>query len=197
LPPDVPNRKLRLFALACCQRIETILTHPLSRRAVMLSEQYAEGFATDEAMRALSQQFMAEYNARRAVAHGDRRATHSADLDAAYSMTLKEFPASAASSSVEAASDKSRERLTQCQLLRCIFGNPFRPVSVNPAWLTSDVRALAAGIYQDKAFDRMPILADALQDAGCDNDDILNHCRDTSATHVRGCWVVDLVLGKE
>jgi hypothetical protein len=51
-------------------------------------------------------------------------------------------------------------------------------------------------IYAEQAFDRMPILADALQNAGCDNTDVLNHCRDTSLTHVRGCWVVDLLLGK-
>jgi hypothetical protein len=81
--------------------------------------------------------------------------------------------------------------------IRDIFGNPFRPVSLDPAWLTSDVVALARGIYDDRAFDRMPILADALQDTGCANDDILNHCRDTSLAHVRGCWVVDLLLGKE
>lgn len=82
------------------------------------------------------------------------------------------------------------------QLLRDIFGNPFRPVSVDPSWLTSTVVALAEGIYQDRAFDRMPILADALQDAGCDNDDILNHCRDEKPPHVRCCWVIDLLLGK-
>jgi hypothetical protein len=52
------------------------------------------------------------------------------------------------------------------------------------------------GIYEDRAFDRMPILADALQDAGCDSDDVLNHLRDTTATHVRGCWALDLVMGK-
>ncbi len=75
-------------------------------------------------------------------------------------------------------------------------GNPFRPVTVEPIWLTSTVVALAQGIYADRAFDRMPILADALQDAGCYNDDILIHCRDESLTHVRGCWVVDLLLGK-
>ncbi|MBN9121064.1 MAG: hypothetical protein J0I06_18250 [Planctomycetes bacterium] len=75
-----------------------------------------------------------------------------------------------------------------------MFGNPFRPVAFDPAWLTSTVIALAAGIYEDKAFDRMPILADALQDAGCDSTDILNHCRG-SGPHVRGCWVVDLILG--
>ncbi|MBN9117823.1 MAG: hypothetical protein J0I06_01415 [Planctomycetes bacterium] len=81
-------------------------------------------------------------------------------------------------------------------IFRDIFGNPFCPVAVEPSWLTSDVRALATGIYEDRAFDRMPILADALQDAGCDNDDILSHCRQPGE-HVRGCWVVDLVLGKK
>ena len=81
-------------------------------------------------------------------------------------------------------------------VLRDIFGNPFRPAALDSAWLTSTVVALAEGIYAEKAFDRMPILADALQDAGCDNDDILNHCRDTSAAHVRGCWVIDLLTGR-
>ena len=81
-------------------------------------------------------------------------------------------------------------------LLREMFGNPFHPILADPAWLTSDVLALARGIYEERAFDRMPILADALQDAGCDNTDVLNHCRDTSLVHVRGCWVVDLLLAK-
>jgi hypothetical protein len=82
-------------------------------------------------------------------------------------------------------------------LLREIVGNPFRPPRFDPSWRTSDVMLLARGIYDDRAFDRMPILADALQDAGCDSEDILAHCRDPHATHVRGCWVVDLVLGEE
>jgi hypothetical protein len=86
------------------------------------------------------------------------------------------------------------EREQQEGLFRCIFGNPFRPVVFDPAWRTSDVVALARGIYDDREFDRMPILADALQDAGCNNDDILNHCRDTNTPHARGCWVVDAVL---
>jgi len=86
---------------------------------------------------------------------------------------------------------------TALRAIREIFGNPFRPVTIDPAWLTSDVRLLATGIYNDRAFDRMPILADALQDAGCDNDDILNHLRDATAVHVRGCWALDLILSKE
>jgi len=81
-------------------------------------------------------------------------------------------------------------------MLRDIFGNPFRPVAFDPRWQTADVLALARGIYEDRAFDRMTLLADALMDAGCDHDDILGHCRG-DGPHGRGCWVVDLVLGKE
>ncbi|MCE9566031.1 MAG: hypothetical protein K8U57_28760 [Planctomycetes bacterium] len=80
-------------------------------------------------------------------------------------------------------------------LLRDVFGNPFRPVAFDKSWLTSTVVAIAQGMYESRDFSAMPILADALQDAGCDNDDILNHCRG-SGPHVRGCWVVDHVLGK-
>jgi hypothetical protein len=88
------------------------------------------------------------------------------------------------------------ERSAQSALVRDIFGNPFRPVAFNPRWRTADVLGLARGIYEERAFDRLPLLADALMDAGCDPDDILTHCR-SEGPHVRGCWVVDLVLGKE
>jgi hypothetical protein len=83
----------------------------------------------------------------------------------------------------------------QSDLIREIFGNPFRPITLDPSWLTSTVIALANGIYEEKAFDRMPILADALMDAGCDNEDILNHCRQPGE-HCRGCLAVDLLLTK-
>jgi hypothetical protein len=81
----------------------------------------------------------------------------------------------------------------EAALLRDVFGNPFRSVAIDPEWLSSTVLTLASGIYEEKAFDRMPILADALQDADCDNEEILNHCR-SEGPHVRGCWVVDLLL---
>jgi hypothetical protein len=80
--------------------------------------------------------------------------------------------------------------------LRAIFGNPFRPITLKPAWLTSSVVTLARQMYDGRDFSPMPILADALQDAGCDNEDILNHCRQPGE-HVRGCFVVDLVLEKK
>jgi hypothetical protein len=73
---------------------------------------------------------------------------------------------------------------------------PVPPVAIDPSWLTSTVVALAGGIYDERAFDRLPILADALQDAGCEHPDILAHCH-SDGPHVRGCWVVDLILGKQ
>ena len=81
-------------------------------------------------------------------------------------------------------------------LLRDIFGNPFRPVAFSPTWRTDTALILAREMYESRDFGAMPILADALQDAGCDNDGILSHCRDTNQPHVRGCWVTDLVLNK-
>jgi hypothetical protein len=78
--------------------------------------------------------------------------------------------------------------------LRDIFGNPFRPVTFDPEWRTSNVVSLAKSMYESRDFAAMPILSDALQDAGCDHADILDHCRG-SGPHVRGCWVVDVALG--
>ena len=91
-----------------------------------------------------------------------------------------------------------KARCSAISVLREVVGNPFRRVIANPAWLTPDVVALAKDCYSHGDFTTMPILADALEDAGCDSEDILSHCRDRDpADHVRGCWVVDLVLGKE
>jgi len=80
--------------------------------------------------------------------------------------------------------------------IRDIFGNPLRPVSFAPSWRTSTAIALARQMYEARDFSAMPVLADALQDAGCENADILDHCRG-DGPHVRGCWVLDLVLGRE
>lgn len=89
----------------------------------------------------------------------------------------------------------SESQETGARLIRCIFGNPFRPVAFDPNWCTSTVVSLARSMYESRDFSPMPILSDALQDAGCENEDTLNHCR-SAGSHVRGCWVVDLILGK-
>jgi hypothetical protein len=81
-------------------------------------------------------------------------------------------------------------------IIRDICGSPFQPVTFHPSWLTDTVVTLARVMKGSRDFSAMPILADALQEAGCDNADVLEHCRGP-APHVRGCWVVDSVLGKE
>jgi hypothetical protein len=81
-------------------------------------------------------------------------------------------------------------------LLRDLLGNPLRPVSFGPLWHSDTAVSLARRIYETRDFSAMPILADALQDAGCDNDDVLSHCRGPHEAHVRGCWVVDSLLEK-
>ncbi len=83
-------------------------------------------------------------------------------------------------------------------LLRDVFGNPFRPVAIPPAWLhwnNGTVPRLAQAIYDERRYQNLPILADALQDAGCTDETILAHCH-SPTSHVRGCWVIDALLGK-
>jgi hypothetical protein len=84
---------------------------------------------------------------------------------------------------------------TMADILREVFGNPFRPVAFDPAWRTRTASAVAQVIYDGRDFSLLPVLADALEEAGCENGEVLNHCR-LPGGHVRGCWVVDLILGK-
>ena len=94
----------------------------------------------------------------------------------------------------------ARHNPSQCAIcLRDIFGNPFRPASLDPAWLRwndAAIPRIAQATHDDRRFQDLPILADALEEAGCTSGDILEHCRGPGP-HVRGCWVVDLLLGKQ
>lgn len=171
------DRKLRLFAVAACR---TVWHHFPNRRcqlAVDAAELFADGLMDEN-----------ELSVARAGA-----------LDTIELIVNEQFKGVAwARVSAEAATVPVLvpQLAGTAPLLRDIFGNPFCPVTVDPIWLTSTVTSLTAVIYAERAFDRMPILADALEDAGCDNIDILSHCRG-DGPHVRGCWVVDLLLGKE
>ena len=92
--------------------------------------------------------------------------------------------------------DRTGATTRQCEILRELFGNPFRRPAMDIRWFTSDVVGVARGIYADRAFELMPILADALMDAGCEDQRLIGHCRG-NVTHVRGCWLLDLVQKKE
>jgi hypothetical protein len=189
----VSKRKLRLLACACCRRSWGSLA-PATRELLLLAEKHADRKANPKIL-PLNQ---------RALRQADwlSRAVHKAAFRHDNPEILIEAVRNARSAKASRL-PKGRygevlalERDAQLELVRDIFGPlPFGSVAFKATWRTSNVRALARGIYADRAFDRLPILADALEDAGCDNADILNHCRG-GGEHVRGCWVVDLVLGK-
>ncbi len=80
-------------------------------------------------------------------------------------------------------------------LVRCVFSNPYRPVDFDPRWRTETAIGIAGQMFDTREFIAMPILADALQDAGCEDTNVLSHCR-SDGPHVRGCWVVDAVLDR-
>jgi hypothetical protein len=192
------RRKLRLFACACCRRGWNLFHgYPDYAALVDAAEQFADAELPNAALQRLDQslQVMATYSAAQCLMVA-AKATASTDVRYAV-LAAAVFCAQA--QAFDAPDYPGQVKFHQSQdavVFRCVFGNPFRPVAFEPEWRTSDVVALARGIYDARAFDRMPILADALQDAGCDNDDILTHCRDTGSPHARGCWVVDRVLGK-
>ncbi|WP_439626433.1 hypothetical protein [Gemmata sp.] len=207
------NRKLRLFGVACCRRVWESMSEEGSRSMVLVAERFADGLATADELQVASVQAKAaddniylkggnQYTSTAVCGLGINLDLGSVMPNVFSSITLIGDEELLAVCEDEAkfgalmARREADEWRTQSLLLRDIFGNPFRSVAIDPAWRTSTVVALAEGIYAERAFDRMPILADALQDAGCDSDDVLNHCR-SNGPHCRGCWVVDLILGKE
>jgi hypothetical protein len=186
------ERKQRLFACACCRAIWALVDDDKARNAVEVAERFADGGAR-------AGQLSAAYRkAARVTSAANKAALISAEASLTPSLTSAAIVCAldaVAMPAKDVAAAFAAENNRQLHLLHCIFGNPFRPVALDPEWRTSTVVQLAQGIYDDRAFDRLPILADALQDAGCDNEDVLSHCRDTGP-HARGCWVVDLILGK-
>jgi hypothetical protein len=208
-------RKLRLFACACCRRIwGTALAASVLQGAVEAAERYADGMASESELVDVQNQLRAieglgisgvkirlaesaawlpsGYQAQ----HGSRAyGAHGASLRARLAEAIHEkVPNGSAASGLNKGAAQA-----QANILRCLVGNPFRPTTaINHAWIAwkdCTVIKIAQAIYAERAFDRMPILADALEDAGCDNADILAHCRG-DGPHVRGCWVIDLLLGK-
>jgi hypothetical protein len=193
---QVTNRKLRLFVVACCRQLWDSLTLEAVRAVVELNERVADKLATE-------QELAKARNAAHGPAHEAWNQSRREGTPTEETIRRLFFAIFMGHSIDELRRDSMPLLLTDPvllsaapSLLRDIFGNPFRPAMLDPAWRTSTVTALARGMYESRDFTPMPILADALQDARCDNDDILNHCRD-GGVHIRGCWVVDLVLGKE
>jgi hypothetical protein len=204
-PEPASERKARLFAVACCRRVWDLLPDDCCRDAVGVIERFADGKATERELalarrpalsaagrRVQGQAAWAVYHAggRRVLAGLWHVCTCAAEAVADRHKPEAWHAASAALTVI------ARE---QARLLRECFGNPFHDVSVESEWLdwqAGTVRRLALAAYAEEAFDGLPVLADALEEAGCTDADILGHCRGVGE-HVRGCWVVDLLLGKQ
>jgi hypothetical protein len=176
------------------------------RRAVEMGEHYADDIEIEDerssALRAANE--VVDYQADNFGTGIGIEATH-LNASIAAANTVLSFGGTAtpgvdiARYTAEHSQQAGALKAAQVAALRCIFGNPFRPVTINPAWLAwndGTTVKIAQAIYDKRTFDRLLILADALEDSGCDDEYILNHCHQSSV-HVRGCWVVDLILGKE
>jgi hypothetical protein len=208
------DRKMRLFACACVRRVWHLNSDDRLERILLGVEDFADGRITTDELEPLnelawaieecdSRSFptgriacdLANASAVKQPGHpysGPLHGRHGVSSTAAAA-----FGAGYCGENLEAyRRARTAESGRQTLLARDIFGNPFRSVAFSPAWRTNTAVLLARQMHDSREFSAMPILADALQDAGCDSDAILSHCRDTNQAHVRGCWVVDQVLGK-
>jgi hypothetical protein len=195
-------RKMRLFGCACCRRFWDHLPDPRSKAAIEASEKFAD----DEIDRkALGRARLAAASAaHKAPIPPNASGTRWTAEDAAQilcNLGPSDVVVACSARCLFATANlglrtQAEEEVEQAKLIRDIFGNPFHVVAFRSTWRSDTVVSLAKHMYVSRDFSPMPILADALQDAGCETESILRHCRDEAQPHVRGCWVVDLVLGK-
>jgi len=215
------NRRLQyLLGVAICRRVEYLFPDPCCREALEDAEAFAEGTATLRELQAACDAVdaidspdlpVAAWAAARAVfwlGPDDYQLTEAVELviDAAgYQAAIQagmltvddgfdvgrvvwEHPVFTAG--------KREEEAAICRVIRDVLGNPFQPVTFSSSWKIDTVVSLARQMYDSRDFSAMPILADALQDVDCTNEEILAHCR-TPGPHARGCWVVDGILDKD
>jgi hypothetical protein len=207
----ISPRKWQLFMVACLYRIEQVFTDERSKAFIRTLEQYAEGAISEEELDRIGYQTIIESNTdnlrilpKEALSAEQLPISYAWDaLIAAIGPTGKrDFPSEVWNmgfSAGTATGQPEAEWQVHAVLLHDVIGNPFHPSPPLPAavltWNDGTVRRIAEGIYEEKAFDRLPILADALLDAGCNDEQLIQHCR-SPGPHIRGCWALDLILGK-
>jgi hypothetical protein len=199
------DRKLRLFAVACCRRIEHLCSDPRSRLALGFAERDADGEVE-------ASELFDVYQVTGAVCDEILDLPEDQLTDGLYSAALAAHwcampfdsnwkaheVCSHAAFYAQRTADPRTERAFQAKLLCEVLGSA-PALQVDPAvltWNDATVPRIAAGIYAERAFGRMPILHDALLDAGCTDEALLTHCRNPEG-HVLGCWALDHILGKE
>jgi hypothetical protein len=211
------ERKSRLFAVACVRRVWDLIVVEEARACVEAAERFAEGEIDEAGLQAAIEASVAACDRGRPCGPGVINAVGrvhrtyeagrgSAPWAAAFAWAWSQVVRQVTERGVSPEEAETRrgalmqaEHARQAGLFRCVVGNPFRPVpAVAPAWLTWHdglVRTMAQTIYAERRFDEAPVLADALEDAGCGDGDLLGHLRGPGP-HCRGCWVPDLLLGK-
>jgi hypothetical protein len=205
----VSDRKLRLFGVECCWLCDLLSGDHATRERLNVIERYTSGQATDAELQGVENRAWetasgytaigpespeagsAEWNERFEKGMAFEAVAFLATLPSSRGSLLDDIVAA-----LDRLTSGTSFEFESRPLLHDIVGNPFRPVAFSLSWRTDTAVTLARQMYDSRDFSAMPILADALQDAGCDSDDILAHCRGPGP-HVRGCWVCDLVLGKE
>jgi hypothetical protein len=192
------SRKWRLFAIACIHRIWSMVPEPF-QHAVEVAERFADRQASEKERAAACPRYSPHATAAEHAAF--RAAGPKSQIIKLAQKAVPKYAAQAEMGYWSEAAERAAWPM-YIRLLREVFGNPFRPASLDPAWQTVTVKALAEAAYLERdcpAYTlnnvRLAVLADALEEVGCTNTDILNHCRQPGV-HVRGCWVVDLCLGR-
>jgi hypothetical protein len=196
-------RKLRLFAVACCRRVLHLMREQHARQAVEQVAAAADSLLSCEGHRkavVLANLEEAVRPAGSARHDADDAALTALAVVRANQVTDQLIRNLAVRTAISAAraTGKRDEPVAQAHLVREVFGNPHRTVRVSAEWLAwggGTVRKVAESIYDEEAFGQLPVLADALEEAGCPEGRLLQHFRE-SGEHVRGCWALDLLLGK-
>jgi hypothetical protein len=201
----ISQRRARLFGVGCCRLIWHLLTKPWLRRTVEQSERYADGVGTEENLikaRERVYKFWAELPEEHPLKNPAGAAMSVAEAIASWVATLTFEETGYARWRKRGALKGDLDFREEAVVFRDLIGNPFRPVVFNSAWRNPVVLALAQAAYDERTLpagtldpERLAVLADALEDAGCDNTQILKHLR-SPGPHMRGCWPVDLLLDK-
>lgn len=188
------RRRLRLLSIACCRMAWYLLTEH-HRAVIEACDQQIETEPSTGEKLTIPEALNAENQSElywRSVGEGDaiRDARAAVEFCADASAPL------AGAMEVLRLTDPAVGKNAQIKLLVCILGSPSQPVGPTQEWRTSTVLAIAHQMYDSRDFNHMPVLADALEEAGCTSPTVLHHCR-SDGPHARGCWVVDLLLGKK
>jgi hypothetical protein len=221
LGEKVSDRKLRLFAVWCCRSIWQYMRKKRSRKNVEVTERFLEGLAGDAELHAaytaattafeetpentienhitLVASVVAVNNVEEAISEARYVAGVIADK-AVYG----DYPIGITDETQAACAARfTTEQARQCRVLRCVIGNPFLPITPDPAWRAPSVLSVAQAAYDERVMPageldgvRLAVLADALEEAGCTNAHILLHLC-SPGPHARGCWPLDLILGQQ